>query len=52
MSKQAQQVINGHIQRCHVLINSCAIYATKEDQEDMAQKEEDVIARYYFSRYG
>ena len=30
----------------------CAIYATKEDQEGVAQEEEDVIARYYFSRYG
>jgi hypothetical protein len=31
---------------------SCAIYATKEDQESMAQEEEDIIARYYFSKYG
>jgi len=31
---------------------SCAIYATKKDQESMAQEEEDVFACYYFSRYG
>ena len=30
---------------------SCAIYATKEDQEGVAQEEKDVIDRYYFSRY-
>ena len=30
----------------------CAVYATKEEQENMAQVEKDVIARYYFSRYG
>ena len=29
-----------------------AITATKEDQEGVAQDEEDIIARYYFSRYG
>ena len=29
-----------------------AITATKEDQEGVAQEEEDIIARYYFSRYG
>ena len=29
-----------------------AIYATKEEQEGMAQEEQDVIDRYYFSRYG
>ena len=31
---------------------SYADYAIKEDQEEMAQKEQDVIDRYYFSRYG
>ena len=31
---------------------SCAIYATKEDQEGVVQEKEDVIAHYYFSRYG
>ena len=31
---------------------SCAAYAIKEDQEEMAQEEQDVIDRYYFSRYG
>ena len=31
---------------------SCAVYAIKEEQEEMAQEEEDVIDRYYFSRYG
>ena len=31
---------------------SCTIYATKEDQEGLVQEEEDVIARYYFSKYG
>ena len=31
---------------------SCAIYRTKENQEGVAQEEEDVIARYYFSKYG
>ena len=32
--------------------NSCATYATIKDQEGVAQEEEDIIARYYFSRYG
>ena len=32
--------------------NSCATYATIKDQEDVAQEEENIIARYYFSRYG
>ena len=27
-------------------------YATEEDQEGVAQEEQDVIDRYYFSRYG
>ena len=31
---------------------SCAIYATKENQEGVAQEEDNIIARYYFSRYG
>ena len=31
---------------------SYAVYATKEEQENMAQEEKDVIDRYYFSRYG
>ena len=31
---------------------SCAAYATKEDQEGVAQEEQDVIDRYYFSKYG
>ena len=31
---------------------SCAVYATKEDQEGVAQEEQDVIDRYYISRYG
>ena len=31
---------------------SCAAYATKEDQEGVVQEEQDVIDRYYFSRYG
>ena len=31
---------------------SCADYTNKEDQEGMAQEEQDVIDRYYFSRYG
>ena len=31
---------------------SCAAYATKEDQEGVAQEEQDVIDHYYFSRYG
>ena len=31
---------------------SYAIYATKEDQEGVAQEKEDMFARYYFSRYG
>ena len=31
---------------------SYAAYATKEDQEGVAQEEQDVIDRYYFSRYG
>ena len=31
---------------------SCAAYAIKEDQERVAQEEQDVIDRYYFSRYG
>src|SRR6185503_12592930 len=31
---------------------SCAVYAIKEDLEDMAQEEQDVIDCYYFSRYG
>src|SRR6185503_6859007 len=31
---------------------TCANYAIKEDQEGMAQEEQDVIDRYYFSRYG
>ena len=31
---------------------SYAVYATKEEQENMAQEEHDVIDRYYFSRYG
>ena len=31
---------------------SCAAYATKEDQEGVAQEEQDIIDRYYFSRYG
>ena len=31
---------------------SCVVYAIKEDQEEMAQEEQDVIDRYYFSRYG
>ena len=26
---------------------SCAVYATKEEQENMAQEEQDVIDRYY-----
>ena len=30
---------------------SCAVYAIKEEQEEMAQEEQDVIDRYYFSRY-
>ena len=30
---------------------SCSAYATKEDQEGVAQEEQDVIDRYYFSRY-
>ena len=30
---------------------SYAIYANKEDKEGVVQEEEDVIARYYFSRY-
>jgi len=28
---------------------SCTIYATKEDQESMAQEEEDIIARCWHS---
>ena len=32
--------------------NSCATYATIKDQEGVAQEEEDIIARYYFSKYG
>ena len=31
---------------------SCVVYAIKEEQENMAQEEQDVIDRYYFSRYG
>ena len=31
---------------------SCTPYATKEDQKGVAQEEQDVINRYYFSRYG
>jgi len=31
---------------------SCADYAIKEDQEGVAQEEQDVIDRYYFSKYG
>ena len=31
---------------------SCAAYATEEDQEGVVQEEQDVIDRYYFSRYG
>ena len=31
---------------------SCVVYATKEEQEGMAQEEQDVIDHYYFSRYG
>ena len=31
---------------------SYAAYATKEDQEGVAQEEQDVIDHYYFSRYG
>ena len=31
---------------------SCAANAIKEDQEGVAQEEQDVIDRYYFSRYG
>jgi hypothetical protein len=31
---------------------SCAVYATKEEQEGMALEEKDVIDCYYFSRYG
>ena len=31
---------------------SCAAYAIKEEQEEMAQEEQDVIDRYYFSSYG
>jgi len=31
---------------------SCSNYAIKEEQEEMAQEEEDIIDRYYFSRYG
>ena len=30
----------------------CAVYATKEEQENMVQEEQDVIDRYYLSRYG
>ena len=31
---------------------SCTDYAIKEDQEGMVQEEQDIIDRYYFSRYG
>src|SRR6185295_546328 len=31
---------------------SCTAYATKEDQEGVAQEEQDIIDHYYFSRYG
>src|SRR6185312_1484171 len=31
---------------------SCTAYAIKEDQEGVAQEEQDVIDRYYFSKYG
>jgi hypothetical protein len=31
---------------------SYTVYATKEEQEGMAQEEKDIIDRYYFSRYG
>ena len=30
---------------------SCTAYTAKEDQEGVAQEEQDVIDRYYFSRY-
>ena len=40
--------------RLSIIRGSCsyAAYATKEDQEGVAQEEQDVIDRYYFSRYG
>ena len=31
---------------------SCAAYAIKEDQDEMAQAEQDVIDHYYFSKNG
>ena len=31
---------------------SYAVDAIKEDQEGMAREEQDVVDRYYFSRYG
>ena len=31
---------------------SCATHAIKEDQEGVAQEEQDIIDRYYFSSYG
>jgi hypothetical protein len=33
-------------------LDAYTVYAIKEDQEGMAQEEQDVIDRYYFSRYG